>query len=79
LIDRLKALGVSVERQTELTGFAEEGDHIVARVRMPDDHESICNASYIHAVGRHVARPRKHRDFIRLGVLNRAVMMLTLV
>ncbi len=47
LIDRLKVLGVSVERRVELTGFSEEGDRVVAGLRGPDGQESRCEASYI--------------------------------
>jgi 2-polyprenyl-6-methoxyphenol hydroxylase-like FAD-dependent oxidoreductase len=47
LIERLQALGVSVERQTELSGFAEEEDHIVARLRGSDGREDRCEASFI--------------------------------
>src|SRR5882757_1685608 len=35
LIERLQALGVAVERRTELIGFAEKEDRIVARLRGP--------------------------------------------
>ena len=47
LIDRLQALGVSVERRVELTGFAEENDRILARLRGPGGQESRWEASYI--------------------------------
>src|SRR5882757_2725205 len=36
LIARLEAMGVSVERQTELLGYGDEGERIVARLRAPD-------------------------------------------
>src|ERR1700688_952391 len=36
LIERLQALGVSVERQTELVGFTDEKDRITACLRGPD-------------------------------------------
>jgi 2-polyprenyl-6-methoxyphenol hydroxylase-like FAD-dependent oxidoreductase len=35
LIARLEAMGVSVERQTELLGYADEGERVVARLRAP--------------------------------------------
>ncbi len=47
LIDRLGALGISVERQTELTGFSEEEGGVVARLRGPDGQDSVCEASYV--------------------------------
>ena len=36
LIERLEALGVAVERRTELVGFTDEGDRVIARLRGPD-------------------------------------------
>jgi 2-polyprenyl-6-methoxyphenol hydroxylase-like FAD-dependent oxidoreductase len=47
LIGRLDALGVSVERRTELVGFTDEGDRISARLRAPDGHEIACETSYV--------------------------------
>jgi 2-polyprenyl-6-methoxyphenol hydroxylase-like FAD-dependent oxidoreductase len=47
LIERLAALGVRVERSTELVGFADEGGGITARLRGPDGREEICEAIYI--------------------------------
>src|SRR5689334_9229440 len=46
LIERLEALGVMVERQTELTGYEDRGDRIVARLRGPAGEE-VCEAAYI--------------------------------
>src|SRR6202035_2848640 len=47
LIERLQALGVTVERQTELVGFTDENDRIAARLRGPDGQEVDCAAAYI--------------------------------
>jgi 2-polyprenyl-6-methoxyphenol hydroxylase-like FAD-dependent oxidoreductase len=47
LIDRLAALGGAVERRTELVGFSEGKDHVVARLRGPDGQEASCEATYI--------------------------------
>ena len=47
LIERLNALGVAVERQTELIGFTDEKDHITARLRGPDRQQVDCEAQYI--------------------------------
>jgi 2-polyprenyl-6-methoxyphenol hydroxylase-like FAD-dependent oxidoreductase len=47
LIERLEALGVFVERRTEVIGFAEAGDHVTVRVAGPDGKETVCSASYI--------------------------------
>lgn len=47
LIERLTALGVEVERQTELLAFAEVGDHVSARLRRPDGDEEVVEARYL--------------------------------
>ena len=47
LIERLEALGVAVERRTELVSFANEENGVVARLRGPDGHEVGCEAKYI--------------------------------
>jgi 2-polyprenyl-6-methoxyphenol hydroxylase-like FAD-dependent oxidoreductase len=47
LIARLAALGVSVERRTELVSFVEQEDAIVARLRGPDGGEQDCKAIYL--------------------------------
>jgi len=47
LIDKLKELGGSVERQTELVGYRDEGDRITARLRRSDGAEETCETSYI--------------------------------
>jgi 2-polyprenyl-6-methoxyphenol hydroxylase-like FAD-dependent oxidoreductase len=46
LIERLEALGVSVERRTELVSFT-DGDRVIARLRGPEGQEETCEASYI--------------------------------
>jgi 2-polyprenyl-6-methoxyphenol hydroxylase-like FAD-dependent oxidoreductase len=47
LIARLEKLGISVERQTELVGYRDEGDRIAARLRRGDGREESCEADYI--------------------------------
>ena len=47
LIERLEKLGVTVERQTELIRFTNEGDRVTASLRRPDGHEENCEAAYI--------------------------------
>ncbi len=47
LLERLEELGVSVERRTELLGFTEDRDRVVARLRGPQGQEETCEASYI--------------------------------
>ena len=47
LIERLEALGVAVERRTELISFVNGENGITARLRGPDDQEVDCEAKYI--------------------------------
>jgi 2-polyprenyl-6-methoxyphenol hydroxylase-like FAD-dependent oxidoreductase len=47
LIARLQEFGVSVERQTELVSYRDEGDRIAACLRRPDGQEETCEADYI--------------------------------
>ncbi|WDZ79621.1 FAD-dependent monooxygenase (plasmid) [Ensifer adhaerens] len=47
LVERLEAMGVIVERQTELVDFEDTGDRIVARLRSPDGSEKISTARYL--------------------------------
>jgi 2-polyprenyl-6-methoxyphenol hydroxylase-like FAD-dependent oxidoreductase len=47
LIDRLGALGVRVERSTELVGYTDEGERVRARLRGPDGVERDVVATYI--------------------------------
>src|ERR1700759_2243246 len=45
LIEKLEGLGVSVERQTELAGFIDDGGRVAARLRKPSGEEEIFEAS----------------------------------
>jgi len=47
LLDRLTAMGVTVERQTEMVSFEEQADYVVARLRKPDGSEEECKSRYI--------------------------------
>jgi 2-polyprenyl-6-methoxyphenol hydroxylase-like FAD-dependent oxidoreductase len=47
LIERLVALGVMVERRTELMHFTNQTDCVVARLRGPDGQDYWCEANYI--------------------------------
>src|ERR1700738_4242685 len=47
LIERLEALGVPVERLTQLGGVADNGERVTARLRGPEGREGSCQASYI--------------------------------
>jgi 2-polyprenyl-6-methoxyphenol hydroxylase-like FAD-dependent oxidoreductase len=47
LIAKLEELGVTVERRTELVGYRDEGDGVIALLRGPDGREESCEAAYI--------------------------------
>jgi 2-polyprenyl-6-methoxyphenol hydroxylase-like FAD-dependent oxidoreductase len=47
LVERLEALGVTVERRTELVRFDQEGDGVHATLRRADGAEETCEASYL--------------------------------
>jgi 2-polyprenyl-6-methoxyphenol hydroxylase-like FAD-dependent oxidoreductase len=47
LIDRLNALGVAVERQTEIVSFDQHADGVSAILRRPDGTEEHCEASFL--------------------------------
>jgi 2-polyprenyl-6-methoxyphenol hydroxylase-like FAD-dependent oxidoreductase len=47
LVERLEALGVQVERSTELAGYAEEDDRVIARLRGADGGERVVDAAFI--------------------------------
>ena len=47
LIERLDALGVKVERRTELVRFDQQADGVRAVLRRADGSEEICEAAYL--------------------------------
>jgi 2-polyprenyl-6-methoxyphenol hydroxylase-like FAD-dependent oxidoreductase len=47
LIAKLSALGVAIERRTELVSYVEQANAIVARLRGPDGSEQECEAIYL--------------------------------
>ena len=47
LVERLEALGIHVERQTELLDFTENNDDVIARLRGPDGREHDHHARYL--------------------------------
>ena len=47
LIERLDALGVKVERQTELLRFEQHDDGVRATLQRPDGSEEVCEAAYL--------------------------------
>ncbi len=47
LIERLAALGVEVERRTELVRFEQLTDRVRAALKRPDGSEEVCEAAYL--------------------------------
>jgi 2-polyprenyl-6-methoxyphenol hydroxylase-like FAD-dependent oxidoreductase len=47
LIARLAAMGARVERRTELVGYADDGDRVVARLHHADGGDETCEAAFI--------------------------------
>jgi 2-polyprenyl-6-methoxyphenol hydroxylase-like FAD-dependent oxidoreductase len=47
LVDRLQAIGVSVERRTELVGYRDEGGRVAAELRHADKGDETIEAAYI--------------------------------
>src|SRR3984957_7013029 len=47
LIERLASFGVNVERRVELSRFTDNGDRVVAHLRLADGGEEECEASYL--------------------------------
>ena len=47
LIQRLEAMGVAVERKTELLRFSDTGGNVAATLRRPDGQEETCDAGYL--------------------------------
>lgn len=47
LIARLEAMGVAVERRTELLDFVERDGHVAARLRTPEGGEQVREARYL--------------------------------
>jgi 2-polyprenyl-6-methoxyphenol hydroxylase-like FAD-dependent oxidoreductase len=47
LIERLGALGVRVERKTELLRFSQHDSGVTATLRRPDGSEEVCEAAYL--------------------------------
>jgi 2-polyprenyl-6-methoxyphenol hydroxylase-like FAD-dependent oxidoreductase len=47
LIERLAAMGVTVDRQTELLSFEENGDRVTARLRSANGAEEVVDVNYL--------------------------------
>ena len=47
LAAHLETLGVTVEREVELTGFSDDGDHVAARLRHADGREERVETPYL--------------------------------
>jgi 2-polyprenyl-6-methoxyphenol hydroxylase-like FAD-dependent oxidoreductase len=65
LVERLQAVGIQIERRTELTGFADTGEGVRAKLRLPDGTEETCEAAYLAGCdGAHsAAREAMHAGF----------------
>jgi 2-polyprenyl-6-methoxyphenol hydroxylase-like FAD-dependent oxidoreductase len=63
LVERLAALGVKVERQTELLGFADHAERVVAHLRLPNGEQTFECAYIAGCDGTH----SKVRDTIGSG------------
>ncbi|MDL5365428.1 FAD-dependent oxidoreductase [Xanthomonas sp. NCPPB 2654] len=65
LIAQLAALGVAVERDTELVAFDDHGDRVAARLRLPDGREQAVEVRYLAACdgARSTVRHRLGVDF----------------
>ena len=47
LIERLRDLGVEVERPLQVHSFDDRGDRVIARMKRPDGSEETCEAAYL--------------------------------
>ncbi len=65
LIDRLAAMGGSVERRTELVGFRDEGDRVVAELRRADQGDETVEAANQRQLSREPAEPGEGRPCSR--------------
>jgi 2-polyprenyl-6-methoxyphenol hydroxylase-like FAD-dependent oxidoreductase len=64
LIETLAAIGIKVERRTELLGFEDDGREVHATLRRGDGSEEVCSASYL--AGCDGARSRT-REVLNVG------------
>ncbi len=65
LVERLAALGVEVERQTELVSYVAGDQGITAQVRLPDGTVESCSAAYLAGCdgARSLVRGSIHAEF----------------
>ncbi len=65
LVDRLAAVGIAIERNTELLDFTDLGTHVCARFRNAQGNEETCEALFIAGCdgARSVVRQRILGDF----------------
>ncbi len=47
LIERLGEAGIQVERETELMTFQDDASRVLAKLKLPDGSQEICEAAYI--------------------------------
>ncbi|UVJ41879.1 FAD-dependent monooxygenase [Pseudomonas sp. LS1212] len=63
LIERLALFGVLVERESELLGFLDDGEHITARLISAEGRQETCVAKYIAGCDGARSTVRKTLDF----------------
>lgn len=65
LIEHLAALGVAVERQTELVSFSQNDEGVTALLRGPQGQEESCTAAYLAGCdgARSIVREHSGADF----------------
>ncbi len=51
LVDQLQALGIEVERQSELVSFENKGNKVAALLKHKDGQEETCEALYLTGDG----------------------------
>jgi 2-polyprenyl-6-methoxyphenol hydroxylase-like FAD-dependent oxidoreductase len=47
LIERLRAVGIEIERPTEVVGIAERGDRVAVRLKHSDGSDETCEAAFL--------------------------------
>ncbi len=76
LIERLTAVGVVVERQTELIRFEDKGKHVVAWLRGRSGVEEVCETSYIAGCdGARSVVERRSAQVFRAEHINKSSML----
>jgi len=66
LIEKLAAVGVKVERETELLDFKQEGSKVLARICNADGKEEVCTVDYLAGCdgANSIVRKTLHSEFV---------------